>query len=77
MPGPLDHQHYSEDDVAVLQKSPIIKSNFREDADTIFLARQLDYVRANTYNRQLPAINADRLVPDDTSVPEWAENVWR
>jgi len=77
MPGPLDHQYYSEDDLTVLQNAPIIKNNFREDADTIFLARQLDYIRANTYDRQLPAINADRLVPDDTSVPEWAENVWQ
>ena len=55
----------------------MIKNNFREDADTIFLARQLDYIRANTYDRQLPAINSDRLVPDDTSIPEWAENVFQ
>jgi len=54
---------------------------FREDAigDSatigIWLARQLDYVSSKVYQRQLPAINADRLVPDDTSVPEWVETV--
>jgi hypothetical protein len=76
-PGALDHEHYDESDIIVLQNSSMFREHFREDADTIFIARQLDYVRANTYNRQLPAINADRLVPDDTSVPEWAENVWQ
>jgi len=73
----MDHEHYDEQDVVVLQNSSMIKANFREDADTIFLARQLDYIRANTYDRQLPAINSDRLVPDDTTVPEWAENVFQ
>jgi hypothetical protein len=52
-----------------------LRNNFHEDADTIFLARQLDYVRAQTYDRQLPATNADALVPDDTSIPEYAESV--
>jgi len=75
MPGPLEHIHYDESDVAMLANAPIVKNNFREDADTIFLARQLDYVRSTTYDRQLPATNADALVPDDTTIPEWAENV--
>jgi hypothetical protein len=74
---PLSHEYYDEYDVQVLRANPAVAAALREDADTIFLARQLDYVRASTYNRQLPAINADRLVPDDTSVPEWAENVWQ
>jgi len=75
MPGAMDHIHYDDLDAAMLASSPIVKNNFREDADTIFLARQLDFVRAQTYDRQLPATNADMLVPDDTSVPEWAETV--
>ncbi len=75
MPGPLDHEHFDESDAAMLASSSIIRNNFREDADTIFLARQLDFVRSTTYDRQLPATNADALVPDDTSVPEWAESV--
>jgi len=72
---PMLHEHYDESDVFTLSNSAIVRNNFREDADVIFLARQLDYVRANTYDRQLPATNADALVPDDTSVPEWAETV--
>lgn len=54
---------------------------FREDAFGdpmhmgIWLARNLDYVTSKVYTRLLPAINADRLVPDDTSIPEWIETV--
>jgi len=72
---PLTHEHYDEHDYMMLATSAIARAVIREDADTIFLARQLDYVRAATYDRQLPATNADMLVPDDTSVPEWAETV--
>jgi len=75
MPGPMDHTRYDDSDVRMLANAPIVRNNFREDADTIFLARQLDYVRTATYDRQLPGTNADALVPDDTSVPEWAETV--
>lgn len=75
MPDALDHLDFSSHDVTVLRSSPMLNQSFREDADVIFLARQLDYVKAQTYDRQLPAMNADRLVPDDTSVPEWAETV--
>lgn len=75
MSGALTHIHYDESDATMLANAPIVRNNFREDADTIFLARQLDYVRTQTYDRQLPATNADALVPDDTSIPEWAENV--
>ena len=75
MPDALDHLNFDPHDVSVLRSSPMLQQSFREDADVIFLARQLDYVKAQTYDRQLPAMNADRLVPDDTSVPEWAETV--
>ena len=75
MPGPMEHEYYDESDVSMLSSAPIVRNNFREDADVIFLARQLDFVRSQTYDRRLPATNADTMVPDDTSVPEWAETV--
>ena len=75
MPDAIDHLNYDQHDVTVLRSSPMLNQSFREDADVIFLARQLDYVKTQTYDRQLPAMNADSLVPDDTSVPEWAETV--
>ena len=75
MAGPMEHTRYDEYDAVMLANAPIVRNNFREDADFIFLARQLDYVRTQTYDRMLPATNADALVPDDTSIPEWAESV--
>jgi hypothetical protein len=60
---------------------PFVSTKLREDAlgDSttvgIWLARQLDYVSSKVYTRQLPAINADRLVPDDTAAPEWIETI--
>jgi hypothetical protein len=80
---PLDsatnHERYDER-WAVSLSSAATKL-FREDAlgDSvsvgIWLARQLDYVVSKVYVRQLPSINANRLVPDDTSIPEWVETV--
>lgn len=59
-----------------------VHQNFREDvaitdvANTgMWLARQLDYVKARTYDRLFPLMNASRLVPDSTDVPEWAETI--
>lgn len=81
MPGrPENHTAYDPLDVEII--APFIQRTFREDAagdlvgeNSIFIARMLDYVKTTTYELQLPSINADRLVPDDTSIPEWAETV--
>jgi hypothetical protein len=80
---PLDsasnHERYDES--WAISLSGAASKLFREDAlgDSvtigIWLARQLDYVVSKVYVRQLPAINANRLVPDDTSIPEWVETV--
>jgi hypothetical protein len=76
---PLDtHDKYDEADIAPVME--FVGRNFREDAVTgtatgLWLARQLDYVKSQTYDRLRPGINADRLVPDDTSVPEWVETI--
>lgn len=75
------HQAYSETDYqAVVGAIPRL---FREDQEVlndynqygIWFARQLDYIKTKVYERLYPAINANRLVPDATDVPEWAETV--
>jgi hypothetical protein len=71
-------EHYDEVDLLALEQSlPIL---FRGDAldlggDSVFFARQLNYIKARTYDKQYPAMKADVLVPDATDVPEWAETV--
>jgi hypothetical protein len=77
--GPQSHERYDEGWAAHLADASL--RLFREDAFGdplhmgIWLARNLDYVTSKVYVRLLPAINADRLVPDDTSIPEWIETV--
>jgi hypothetical protein len=78
---PLDNStDYDPRDLAVTEA--FITTNFREDvaitdvpSTGVWLARQLDVIKARTYDRLFPAMNAGRLVPDDTSTPEWAETI--
>ena len=76
------HQDYSEVDLQSIQAA--IPRLFREDAGEIlndynqygiWFARQLDYIKTKVYERLYPAINANRLVPDATDTPEWAETI--
>jgi hypothetical protein len=75
------HQNYSETDLAAINGA--LPKLFREDAITlndynqygVWFARQLDYIKTKVYERLYPAMNANRLVPDSTDVPEWAETV--
>jgi len=77
--GPQSHERYDEGWAAHLADAST--RLFREDAFGdplhmgIWLARNLDYVTSKVYVRLLPAINANALVPDDTSIPEWIETV--
>lgn len=48
---------------------------FHEDDNSVFFAKSLEYSMAQTYQRPIPAMAADRLVPTDTETPEWAESV--
>ena len=80
---PLDtaQNHTRYDESWARSLSEVASRIFHQDAlgDSvtagIWLARQLDYVVSKVYLRLLPAINADRLVPDDTSAPEWVETI--
>lgn len=74
------HENYSETDLAAIQSA--LPRIFREDQTLndytqygIWFARQLDYIKTRVYERLYPAMNANRLVPDATDIPEWAETV--
>ena len=71
------YEYYDERDHEVIRANIQL---FVEDATefgsaSLFLARQLDYVKARVYNRKFPGMNADMLVPDTTDIPEWAETI--
>lgn len=43
--------------------------------ESIFFARQLEYIRPKIYDVKRPRLSALEVFPIDTSVPEWAETI--
>lgn len=71
----MEHMHYDSAEVpAILQFASQNQQTLREDQG-IFAARQLDYVKARTYDRKLPPMNGLALVPQSSDAPEWAETI--
>lgn len=74
------HMHYDEQDLPALNALAVHISNalgniaMREDA-SIFSARELDFVKAQTYSRKFPEMKGLQLVPSSSDAPEWAETV--
>jgi hypothetical protein len=68
-----EHRDYQPADLDAIRASGIFRQD-QEGGDIIF-ARQLDYVKARIYEKKLPPISADILVPDDTSTPDYAEEM--
>jgi len=48
---------------------------YHEDDNSVFFAKSLEYTMAQAYERPIPAMAADRIVPTDNETPEWAESV--
>lgn len=72
---PQEHMHYDAADVQpVLQFAQQNQQTMRED-EGIIAARQLDYVKARTYDRKLPPMRALELVPTSSDTPEYAETI--
>lgn len=71
----MPHMHYDEADVSGIREfASAVNHRFNED-QTVFMARQLDYVKARTYDRRLPPMNGLLLVPQESDAPEWAEAI--
>lgn len=70
-----ENMHYDEQDLRIIENSGVLRSDAGEG---IFFARQLEFVRAKTYDVQRPALSAWELFPIDTSVPAGAKTItWR
>lgn len=76
----MGHTHYDEQDLPALKAveqhvlAAIGAVNMREDA-SIFAARELDYVKAQVYERKFPEMMGLTLVPTSSDAPEWAETI--
>lgn len=70
------YDRYDERDLAAIRAmSSVAPEAFREDIDTVFFARQLDYVKSRVYQRKYPSLTGLTLVPIATDTPEYAETI--
>jgi hypothetical protein len=79
----LPSEHFDSMDLKVLRNSQLVgalanNSRYRfdsaEDA-SVFFARELDYVKAQTYDIEYPEFNATRLFPVESSVDPGMESI--
>ena len=76
-------REFNMDDYNVLKGSPLIRSmagseELRFDSTesaTVFFARELDYVKAKTYEKKYPELSALTYFPITSEVPEGAETM--
>lgn len=62
-----ENMRYDEVDLRVIQASGRFDAN-----ESLFFARQLEYVKSQTYDVKRVALNAIRLMPVSTEIPEGA-----
>lgn len=62
-----DKMHYDEDTLRVIQNAGRFDAN-----ESLFFARQLEYVKSQTYDVKRVALNALMLMPVSTAIPEGA-----
>lgn len=69
------NMHYDAQDLRIIENTGLL----REDAgESVFFARQLEYVRTKTYDVEYVGLSAMTLFPIDTSVPAGATRItWR
>lgn len=61
---------YDEDLESIEEQSHLMRIDANE---TVYFARQLEYIRPKIYDIKRPLLSAFTTFPIDTSVPEWAE----
>lgn len=70
-----DHMNYDADDLSgVVAFGAAHSLRFNED-DSIIIARALDYVKTQTYDRKLPPLRGLELFPVSNDTPAWAETI--
>ncbi|MWM63453.1 DUF2184 domain-containing protein, partial [Escherichia coli] len=71
---PRNHLAYDEDDLRVIMQTGAAM-DVRTDDDGIFLARELDYVKARAYDVLYTELSGMRVIPVVTDTPDWAETI--
>ena len=69
------HMHYDEAEKSTVSAfAQSMNHPFRED-ESVFVARELDYVKAKIYEKKPPPMLGLSLVPAETDATEWAETI--
>lgn len=68
----INQMTYDAQDVRIIENSGLLRADANE---SIFFARQLEYVRAKTYDIKYPALNAMALFPIDTTAGAGAKTI--
>lgn len=71
----MEHMHYDAADAAAIALFAAQSQVALREDESVFAARQLDYVKARTYDRKLTPMRALELVPTSSDTPEWAETI--
>lgn len=71
---PRNHTTYDEADFQSIMRQAD-GTLIREDADGIFLARELDYVKAKAYDVKYTELSGMRVIPSVYDTPAWAETI--
>lgn len=64
----MSNMHYDARELRAIEQSQILDAN-----ESIHFARQLEFIKSRSYDVKRPALNAFKLFPVDTSIPEGAE----
>lgn len=63
---------YDEDLAAIQSIAPVFNMDANE---SLFFARQLEFIRPKIYDTKRPPLSALQVFPIDREVPEWAETI--
>ena len=67
-----DNMHYDAQDLRIIENTGLLK---QDAGESVFFARQLEYVRTKTYDVEYVNLSAMALFPIDTSVPAGATRI--
>jgi hypothetical protein len=69
------HMHYdAAEAAAIVAYAASMQVQFNQDQG-IIAARQLDYIKTQTYDRKLPPMTGLTLLPQESDTPIWAETI--
>ncbi|WP_050862593.1 DUF2184 domain-containing protein [Enterobacter kobei] len=67
------HMNYDELDLQAIEVSSMLAGMNMDEGESIFLARELDYVKSRVYEKEYPALTATTLFPVTSEIPSWAK----